>query len=161
MVHTYKPPNSNACRISSKFSFHKCQCWECFFIFCKSHTLNYSQFCHLHEFTMHFTQHSPNFEWEKDVPINVGWMLNGMYNEMGTCFVVVWEHNNALEDNFFQSLDKEFKSMGSPIVHYTLNLLWTWKNNIIGPKFSHQQLWGSMFGLIQVLGLTIKPFELK
>jgi hypothetical protein len=50
-------------------------------------------------------------------------MLNGMYNEMWTCFVVVWAHNNALEENFFQSLDKEFNSMGSPIVHYTLNFI--------------------------------------
>lgn len=103
--------------------FHKCQCSKCFFVFHKSHTLNCSQFCHLHEVIMHFIQHSPNFEWERHVPLNVGWMLNEMYNEMGTCFVVVWAHNNALEENFFQSLDKKFKSMGSPIVHYTLNYI--------------------------------------
>jgi hypothetical protein len=95
----------------------------CIYIIYYKFTLNCNQCCHVHVFTMHFTQHSPNFEWERHVPFNVGWMLNGMYNEMGTCFVVVWTHNNALEESSFQSLDKEFKSIGSPIVHYTLNFI--------------------------------------
>jgi len=30
-------------------------------------------------------------------------------------------HNNALEDNFFQNLNKKFKSMAWSIAHYAFN----------------------------------------
>jgi hypothetical protein len=71
-------------------------------------------------------------------------------------------HNNALEESFFQSLNKGFKSKGwSILAHCALAFIVILKKKHHRSKMSTSRIARSMFGLIQASKVDNKTLSIE